>query len=311
MWRVRPAKLDDLQQILDIAGAQTARLSSTLPKTEETLARKIKHAQASLADNAPEGTPRRFLFVLENTDTGEIAGTAGIDSRAGNGHPFYNYRRDYLIHASHELNVSRRVEVLYPSHALTDLTLLCSFTLKEQHRNTPVFELLSRARMMFIASHREWFTNRTVVEIQGIQHENGSVPFWDSLGRHFFIMDKGFNHRPAIENIHHAVEVETFGLQHLQRRPGIVVHHANDRPRGVWQHRQVDGVFRHQFSNERFIAEPGEHVGLAELHVKELAAQGVPQGAFAIFVRDPTHFRENLVGKTFAKIVQEHKTTAG
>ena len=85
MWRVRPAKLDDLQQILDIAGAQTARLSSTLPKTEETLARKIQHAQASLADNAPEGTPRRFLFVLENTDTGEIAGTAGIDSRAGNG----------------------------------------------------------------------------------------------------------------------------------------------------------------------------------------------------------------------------------
>jgi len=189
MWRVRPAKLDDLQQILDIAGAQTARLSSTLPKTEETLARKIQHSRASLADNAPEGTPRRFLFVLENTETGEIAGTAGIDSRAGNGHPFYNYRRDYLIHASHELNVSRRVEVLYPSHALTDLTLLCSFTLKEQHRNTPVFELLSRARMMFIASHREWFTNRTVVEIQGVQHENGSVPFWDSLGRHFFNMD--------------------------------------------------------------------------------------------------------------------------
>lgn len=71
MWRVRPAKLDDLQQILDIAGAQTARLSSTLPKTEETLARKIQHSRDSLADNAPEGTPRRFLFVLENTETGE------------------------------------------------------------------------------------------------------------------------------------------------------------------------------------------------------------------------------------------------
>jgi len=189
MWRVRPAKLDDLQQILDIAGTQTARLSSTLPKTRETLTKRIKHSRDSFSRAGENKTPRRFLFVLENTHTSEIAGTAGIDSRAGNGQPFYNYRRDYLIHASHQLNVSRRVEVLYPSHALTDLTLLRSFTLKPELRNTPAFELLSRARMMFMASHRAWFTSRTVVEIQGIQNQDGSVPFWDSLGRHFFNMD--------------------------------------------------------------------------------------------------------------------------
>lgn len=72
MWRVRPAKLDDLQQILDIAGAQIARLSSTLPKTEENLARKIEHSWASLAAKAPSGTSRCFLFVLENTDTARL-----------------------------------------------------------------------------------------------------------------------------------------------------------------------------------------------------------------------------------------------
>ncbi|KPQ28603.1 MAG: arginine N-succinyltransferase [Marinobacter excellens HL-55] len=189
MWQVRPARLDDLQQILELANAQKGRLSSTLPKIEETLARKLQHSQTSFADKTDANTPRRLIFVLENIDTGQLAGTAGIDSRAGNGQPFYNYRRDNLIHASHELNVSRRVEVLYPSHALTDLTLLCAFTLQPELRETSAFELLSRARMMFIASHREWFTNRTVVEIQGIQHEDGSVPFWDSLGRHFFNMD--------------------------------------------------------------------------------------------------------------------------
>ncbi|MBN7770698.1 arginine N-succinyltransferase [Marinobacter daepoensis] len=186
MWRVRPAKLDDLQPILNIG---ENRLSSTLPKTRDALARKIEQAWASLNPVQTSQSPRRFLFVLENTDTGEIAGTAGIDSRAGNGQPFYNYRRDHLVHASHELNISRRVEMLFPSHALTDLTLLCSFTLKQELRNTEVFELLSRARMMFIAGHREWFTSRTVVEIQGVQQEHGGVPFWDSLGRHFFNMD--------------------------------------------------------------------------------------------------------------------------
>lgn len=190
MWLVRPAQLDDLNQILDIAGAQSARLSSTLPKQKEALAKKIEHSQASCAGRLPEDEPPRFLFVLENTDTGVLAGTAGIDARAGNGQPFYNYRRDALIHASHKLGISRHVDVLYPSHALTDQTLLCSFAIKPELRKSDAFELLSRARMLFIAEHRDWFTHRVVVEIQGVQTDSGEVPFWDSLGRHFF--DMGF-----------------------------------------------------------------------------------------------------------------------
>ncbi len=190
MWLVRPATPADLDSILEIAGTQGARMSSTLPKQREALASKIRHSLDSFAGKASdEEEPPRFLFVLENTETGEILGTAGIDARAGNGQPFYNYRRDALIHASHELGVSRRVEVLYPSHGLTDQSLLCSFAIKPELRTTDAFELLSRARLLFIAEHREWFSNRMVVEIQGVQEEDGSVPFWDSLGRHFFNMD--------------------------------------------------------------------------------------------------------------------------
>lgn len=189
MWQVRPAQPDDLDQILEIAGTQGARLSSTLPKQAEALANKIDHSLACFTNKAPDDRPPRFLFVLENTETGSIDGTAGIDACAGNGQPFYNYRRDALIHASHELGVSRRVEVLYPSHSLTDQTLLCSFSIKPELRGTEAFELLSRARILFIAEHRELFASRVVVEIQGVQTEDGAVPFWDSLGRHFFDMD--------------------------------------------------------------------------------------------------------------------------
>src|SRR5690554_8185234 len=145
MWQVRPAKLDDLQQILDMANAQGGRLSSTLPKAEATLARKLEQSQNSFTNKTD--TPRRLLFVLEDTDTGQLAGTAGIDSRAGNGQPFYNYRRDALIHASHKLGISRHVDVLYPSHFLTDHTLLCSYAIKPELRGSDASELLSRARM--------------------------------------------------------------------------------------------------------------------------------------------------------------------
>ncbi|WP_336365880.1 arginine N-succinyltransferase [Marinobacter sp. C2H3] len=192
MWVVRPARPEDQKAILGIVGARSARLSSTLPGEPGPLARRIDHSLASFAGKSTGDVPPRFLFVLEDVRTGEVLGTAGIDAQAGNGEPFYNYRRDALIHASHELGVSSRVDVLYPSHGLTDHTLLCGFALVPELVDTDAFELLSRARLLFIASHRQRFDDHLIVEIQGVQTGEGdaaTVPFWDSLGRHFFNMD--------------------------------------------------------------------------------------------------------------------------
>lgn len=189
MWMVRPVQPGDLKAILALAGGAGPRLSSTLPRKDEALAAKIEQSVRAFEGTHDPDETLRFLFVLEDSETGAVRGVAGIDSRAGHGQPFYNYRKDALIHASHELGVSRRVEVLYPSHALTDHTLLCAFTIDPELKGTDAFELLSRARMMFIASHRQLFTDQIVVEIQGLQTPDGEVPFWDSLGRHFFDMD--------------------------------------------------------------------------------------------------------------------------
>lgn len=188
MLVVRPAERDDLAGIARLASAQEVRVS-TLPRAEERLAQKIDYARRSLTREPDTRGRERYLFVLVDSEDGEVRGVAGIDACAGNGQPFYNYRRDALIHASHELGVSRPVDVLYPSHGLTGHTLLCSFMIDHALRQTDAFELLSRARLLFIARHRIAFANHMVVEIQGVQTEAGEVPFWDSLGRHFFNMD--------------------------------------------------------------------------------------------------------------------------
>lgn len=188
MWIVRPARPDDIAGIERLAVAQGARVS-TLPQAADKLAEKIDHASRSLAGEASTRGRERFLFVLEETDTGEILGTAGLDAHAGNGQPFYNYLLDELIHACHELNVTNRVEVLYVSHELTGRPLLCSFTIADSVRDTPAFELLSRTRLLFIDQHRDLFGDEVIVEIQGVQDDDGNSPFWDSLGRHFFEMD--------------------------------------------------------------------------------------------------------------------------
>lgn len=189
MWLVRPVRADDLEAIRKLAGDHGKRVSSSLPRTEGGLTEKIEVSGESFSGRRKPEDNQRFLFVLEDTASGLVQGVAGIDGRAGNGQPFYNYRMDALIHASHELGVSRRVDVLYPTHALTDRTLLGSFVIAPELQDSAAFELLSRARLLFIASHRNWFTERMVVEIQGIKTSAGEVPFWDSLGRHFFNMD--------------------------------------------------------------------------------------------------------------------------
>ncbi|MBS3804930.1 MAG: arginine N-succinyltransferase [Oleiphilaceae bacterium] len=165
MWILRPAKPLDLADIESLA----SRLNVQAPRLPETT--------------------DRFLFVLEDTGHGRIRGLAGIDASAGHGQPFYNYRRDALIHACHDLGVSRRIDVLYPSHALTGQSLLCSLLIEPELRQSHALALLSRARLLFIAQHREQFADEVVVELKGLQTETGEVPFWDSLGRHFFHMD--------------------------------------------------------------------------------------------------------------------------
>lgn len=187
MLCVRPVSHADLTAIEKLM-AQSGLKSSTLPLDRDRLSEKIEGSVNSFSGAVEEGR-ERFLFVLENSETGEILGTSGIDACAGNGGPFYNYRSDELIHSSHTLNVFNKVPVLYLTHELTGKTLLCSFTLSESVRNTPAFELLSRARFLFIRQFQERFHNRIIVEIQGIQDEKGQSPFWDSLGRHFFDMD--------------------------------------------------------------------------------------------------------------------------
>ncbi|SFL81786.1 arginine N-succinyltransferase [Marinobacter zhejiangensis] len=189
MWLVRPAQPEDVDGILQLAADHCSQLSSTIPKSREGLAARIELSCQSFAGERGPDRYQRFLFVLVDSKDNQVQGVAGIDGRAGNGQPFYNYRMDALIHSSHELGVSRRVDVLYPSHALTDRTLLGAFVIAPGLCDSDAFELLSRARMLFMACHRNWFSDRMVVEIQGIQTDAGEVPFWDSLGRHFFDMD--------------------------------------------------------------------------------------------------------------------------
>lgn len=188
MYIVRPASIIDLPGIEQLLVSNEVRVT-TLPSDRDKLGELLNLSALSFEkqlDNPREST---FIFVLENTETGEVSGVSGLDAYAGVGYPFFNYRMEELIHASHHLGVHVAAEILYLSHELTGSSVLRSFAIKKELRDTPYFELLSRARFMFMAQDLDLFSDVTVTEIQGQLNEQGDSDFWNSIGKHFFDID--------------------------------------------------------------------------------------------------------------------------
>ncbi len=71
-------------------------------------------------------------------------------------------------------------------HDLNGHTLLRGFHIDDDLVRTEFSELLSRARLLFIAAHSQRFADVVITEIVGYSSDEGQSPFWDAVGKHFF-----------------------------------------------------------------------------------------------------------------------------
>jgi arginine N-succinyltransferase len=195
MFFVRPGRLADLDALAQMARAAQPMLHS-LPPDRDVLAARLALSEASFSASIEAPGNEFYLFVLEDGRTGDLVGTASIVAAAGLEEPFYVFRNDALIHASRELHVSSKVHALTMSHELTGLTRLAGFyldpTQSTRHGELPaggagvLAHLLSRARMLYIAAHRQRFTPDVFTLLLGPTDSAGQPPFWDAVGRKFF-----------------------------------------------------------------------------------------------------------------------------
>ncbi|EEG08277.1 arginine/ornithine succinyltransferase subunit alpha [Pseudogulbenkiania ferrooxidans] len=186
MLVVRPVRTSDLPAIERMAVASGIGVTS-LPNDRDKLFERIQQSASAFEHEAVPDTGREFyMFVLE--EHGEVVGTASISASAGFDEPFYSYRSETFVHASRPLKVNNRIHVLNICHDLTGMVQLCGFYADPAYRGLGS-ELLSRARLLFIAGQRERFGKRILAEMQGIHDEQGQSPFWNAIGRRFFNMD--------------------------------------------------------------------------------------------------------------------------
>ncbi|MDR9890028.1 arginine N-succinyltransferase [Pseudenterobacter timonensis] len=187
MMVIRPIEHGDLAGLMRLA-AKTGGGLTSLPVDETTLSARIERAQQTWQGNLPK-SEQGYVFVLENTETGTMAGICAIEVAVGLNDPWYNYRVGTLVHASKELNVYNALPTLFLSNDHTGSSELCSLFLDPDWRKEGNGYLLSKSRFMFMAAFRDRFNDKVVAEMRGVIDDTGYSPFWESLGKRFFSME--------------------------------------------------------------------------------------------------------------------------
>jgi arginine N-succinyltransferase len=187
---IRPIRRSDLDALLKLAKSAGVGFTS-LPPVAEFLQAKIELSEKSFAQAVGQPGHERYMFVLEDSDSGRIGGCCAVEAACGLDEPFYNYRVGTTVHASRELKIYNLTPTLYLSNDYTGTSVLCSLFLSPDFRAGGTGHLLSRSRFMMMAQFPQRFAPKVIAEMRGVSDESGRSPFWEGLGRHFFTIDYG------------------------------------------------------------------------------------------------------------------------
>lgn len=185
---VRPIQANDYDALFQIA-VDSGHGFTSLPVNEDLLRSKIGHSEASFKSSPEQPDSQGYLFVMEDTESGEIVGTSGIEAAVGLNSPFYHYHLGKVVHSSRELKVHNTVETLTLCNDHTGVSEICTLFLKEKARVNSNGRFLSRFRFLFIAEHEQRFSDTIIAEMRGVSDADGKSPFWQWLEEHFFSID--------------------------------------------------------------------------------------------------------------------------
>ncbi|MCU0891648.1 MAG: arginine N-succinyltransferase [Sandarakinorhabdus sp.] len=185
LWRVRPARRDDLPAVMALARL-TGGGFTNLPPDEAALARRLDWSARSFARHEDAPHNELYLLLLEEVATGRIGGTAMLFSRVGAEWPFYSYKLCTLTQTSRELDRTFRTQFLSLTTDFDGASEVGGLFLHPDLRSSGLGRLLARSRYLFMAQHRPRFGRQVLAELRGVMDADGNSPFWDALGARFF-----------------------------------------------------------------------------------------------------------------------------
>jgi arginine N-succinyltransferase len=184
---VRIARSEDIDALYEMAKL-TGGGFTNLPADRNALAAKLKRSDEAIAEGEDQPGNHLYVLMMEDLETGRVAGTAQIMARVGTTQPFYSYRLGAVTQHSAELGRTFRAEMLTLVTDLEGSSEVGGLFLHPRYRAGGLGLLLARSRYLFIRRHRARFADRLLAELRGVIDEAGNAPFWDGLAGRFFGM---------------------------------------------------------------------------------------------------------------------------
>ena len=184
---VRAASSDDVDQLYEMAKL-TGGGFTNLPPDRGALNAKLARSAEAFAKTEGESANDLFLLALEDTETGQVRGTAQIFAAVGTRWPFYSYHITTYSQHSQELDRTFRAQILSLTTDYGGASEVGGLFLHPGERAGGLGLLLARSRYLFIAMHRARFGEKVIAELRGVIDEAGGSAFWDALAGKFFGM---------------------------------------------------------------------------------------------------------------------------
>jgi arginine N-succinyltransferase len=187
-WFVRPATVADVDAVYELAG-QTGPGFTNLPHDRDALRQRLERSQRSFEAEIAAPDDELYMFVLQDKESGRIAGTALIFSSVGTKKPFYSYKITRLSQYSRQLERIVTTNVLNLVNDFAGASEVGGLFLLPELRRSGLGVLLARSRYLFMALHRERFGEQVLTELRGYQEPDGVSPFWEGLTKRFFDLE--------------------------------------------------------------------------------------------------------------------------
>jgi len=185
MYVIRQAKLEDAPMLLKLAKMVHF---INLPADSDIINRKIMRSRDSFAGRVSEPREREFMFVAEDTGTGNVVGTSAVvaaNSCQGRPQTYLQVRKRELY--SKDLNTGQLHVTLQLGTDESGASEIGGLIVSPAYRRHPekIGAMLSMIRFHFIGLHRQWFSDRIMAEMMAPLTPDSRNTLWEYLGRRF------------------------------------------------------------------------------------------------------------------------------
>lgn len=185
MYIIRPAKYEDLDELVELAQIMAPGIT-TFPPDNEVIKHKVHQSISAFSDTHQSSEPGSFLLVLEDTLNNRVVGTAGVYSQIGHSQPFYSFKLVSQTQLSEQAQLKCTSTTLHLTNAFQGGTEVGTLLLHPDYNGKGLGKFLSKSRYMLIRAFEDLFNEPAFAELRGWTDESGRSPFWEALGRHFF-----------------------------------------------------------------------------------------------------------------------------